>query len=176
MIIALTGTHSTGKSSLVTNLQKDPFFKDYHFSDNTTRNLRSRGMSINEQGTTATQLCTINSHVENIFRYYKNALVCRCALDALCYTEYLYRRRKVEEWVYDYARNVFKFLLPNYAFIFYLEPEFGIQDDGVRSVSREFQYDIMNIFRCNIQRYNINVIKIGGTIEERCQQILTTIK
>lgn len=174
MIITLTGAHSTGKSSLLLELKKYACFENYSYSDNITRDLAKKGFKINEQGDNITQLLIMNGHIENA--YVENALLGRCVLDGLCYTQYMYKYGSVERWVYQYATKVCQLLLPRYNYIFYIEPEFKIENDGTRSVEKEFQKKIVKIFKQNILKFNVNIMKIGGTVQERCQQILETVK
>ena len=58
--------------------------------------------------------------------------------------------------------------------IFYLKPEFGIVDDGVRSNSVQFRDEIASIFERYIAEFNLrkwNVVEISGSVEERLKAI-----
>lgn len=175
MLICLTGAHSTGKSTLMYMLQKTyPIFKSYQISDSDiTRELRDRGFKINEDGDNSTQILIMAKHVENSCR--QNALLGRCALDGLVYTRYLYEHGKVEEWVCEYALNVCKMLLPKYSYIFYLEPEFVMTPDGVRSIAPEFQESIVRLFKEVLIELSVGVVKVSGTLGQRMSQIVAAV-
>lgn len=169
MKISFTGTHSTGKTTLLNNLKNDPDFSEFKFHDEITRSIQSYGIDINEKGNNLTQLLILDTHIRNLL--YPLFVTDRCILDGVVYTEWLYNNLKVDEWVYNYSKNLFKYLIGQYDIIFYLKPEFDLVDDGVRSSSIEFQKEIYNIFEKYITEYNINVISITGTVEQRINQI-----
>ena len=86
------------------------------------------------------------------------------------------RKGKVQEWVLQYADNVFKMLISRYDYIFYLVPEFDIEDDGVRSTDIDFRNEIVELFEKYIKAIDIPVIKLTGTVEQRLNKIKETIK
>jgi nicotinamide riboside kinase len=99
----------------------------------------------------------------------------RCALDGLVYTDWMCRKGKVQQWVLQYADNVFKMLIDRYDHIFYLVPEFDIEDDGVRSTDIDFRNEIVQLFEKYIKAIDIPVIKLTGTVEQRLNKIKETI-
>ena len=54
--------------------------------------------------------------------------------------------------------------------IFFLRPEFEIVDDGVRSVNVEFHRNIVFLFDHFIKKYNLQVIQLTGSVEDRVNQ------
>ena len=63
-----------------------------------------------------------------------------------------------------------------YDHIFYLVPEFSLEDDGVRSTNLKFRDDIVDLFDHYIKEYKIPVTKLTGTVEQRLNKIKETIK
>ena len=61
--------------------------------------------------------------------------------------------------------------IDKYDKIFYLEPEFEIEDDKVRSINKEFRDEIVEIFHNYISNFKIPVIRPTGTIRERLNKI-----
>jgi nicotinamide riboside kinase len=169
MKISFTGTHSTGKTTLLNCLKEDKQYSDYKFHDEITRTILSYGIDINENGNNLTQLLILDTHIRNLL--YPNFIADRCILDGVVYTEWLYNNLKIDEWVYTYSKNLFKYLITQYDVLFYIKPEFSLIDDGVRSSNIDFQKEIYTIFEKYINDYNINVINITGTVEERLNQI-----
>lgn len=176
MLICLTGAHSTGKSTLICQLRWTyPFFKNYVISDSDiTRDLKNKGLRINEEGNNNTQILIMAKHVANSLK--KNALLGRCALDGLVYTRYLFLHGRVDSWVHDFALNTCKMLLPKYDHVFYLVPEFEIVPDGIRSCIQDFQNDIALLFDQVIAELSINPVKIAGTlVDQRMSQVMEAL-
>ncbi len=175
MKIAFTGAQSTGKTTLLKELKRDPKLSlKYDFRDEITRRMQKKGLSINEGGSDITQLLIMNSHIKNSL--IDNVIMDRCVLDGLVYTDWMHRKGKVQQWVIEYADNVFKMLIDRYDHIFYLTPEFDIEDDGVRSTDIDFRNEIVKLFEKYINAMNIPVIKLTGTVEQRLNKIKETIK
>jgi nicotinamide riboside kinase len=175
MKIAFTGAQSTGKTTLLKELKRDPDLSlKYDFRDEITRRMQKKGLSINEGGSDITQLLIMNSHIKNSL--IDNVIMDRCALDGLVYTDWMCRKGKVQQWVIEYADNVFKMLIDRYDHIFYLVPEFDIEDDGVRSTDIDFRNEIVILFEKYIKAFDIPVIKLTGTVEQRLNKIKETIK
>ena len=175
MKIAFTGAQSTGKTTLLKELKRDPELSlKYDFRDEITRRMQKKGLSINEGGNDITQLLIMNSHIKNSL--IDNVIMDRCALDGLVYTDWMSRKGKVQQWVLQYADNVFKMLIDRYDHIFYLVPEFDIEDDGVRSTDIDFRNEIVELFEKYIKAIDIPVIKLTGTVEQRLNKIKETIK
>jgi len=175
MKIAFTGAQSTGKTTLLKELKRDSELSlKYDFRDEITRRMQKKGLSINEGGNDITQLLIMNSHIKNSL--IDNVIMDRCALDGLVYTDWMSRKGKVQQWVLQYADNVFKMLIDRYDHIFYLVPEFDIEDDGVRSTDIDFRNEIVELFEKYIKVIDIPVIKLTGTVEQRLNKIKETIK
>ena len=56
-----------------------------------------------------------------------------------------------------------------------LTPEFGIVDDGVRSIDVGFRDEIADLFEQYITTASIPVISLTGTVEERLDKFYITI-
>ena len=177
MIITFTGAQSTGKSTLLNECSKDGRFNHYNFVPEITRGLKKKyNLTINENGDEYTQLFCINSHLENYLSHKDDKVVLdRCALDALVYTTYQYHTGKVSEWVLEYATNLFESLKDKYDIIFYTEADIDLVEDGERSSSNEFRDTIVNLFEEAIDHYNLKVVRLKGTVEERMVTIYKTL-
>lgn len=148
MRIALTGAHSTGKSTLVAALATEIYLKGYTVCGEITRRMKTFGVEINERGTDATQLLIMNQHIANV-TIYDDMLVDRCALDGWIYTDYLHGRSKVSDEVAEYAWKAFYRTRMAYDHIFYIEPIKGMNiiNDGTRSTSADFQHGILQLYK-----------------------------
>tara|TARA_R110002051_G_scaffold200971_1_gene267734 strand:- start:241 stop:510 length:270 start_codon:yes stop_codon:yes gene_type:complete len=88
----------------------------------------------------------------------------------------MYNKGLVEEWVMDYAERVFNLLIEKYDKIFYLIPEFDIEDDGVRSIDLDFRNEIVTIFNEYIVECEIPVIQLTGSVDNRVSLIIEELK
>lgn len=174
MKIAISGAQSTGKTTLINELEKLDFFKEFNFLTEITREVKRKGFPINEDGNNLTQIFIINSHIE---RFYSNTnFICdRCILDGLVYTNYLYYNGKVDRWVLDYAFEVYKILINKYDIIFFIQPEFSIIDDGIRSTNKQFRDDIIEHFNHYIKNCD-NIVYINGDNKTRIENIIKVVK
>ena len=171
MKIAFSGPQGTGKTTLLKYLKGDKDFRySYKFIDEITRRVQKKGYNINEKGDNfdLTQLLIMNEHLSNLFE--GDVIMDRCMLDGIVYTNYLYWEGKVSKWVWEYARELFWRYGEMYDYIFYLTPEFDLEDDGVRSVDQDFRDSIENWFEAIIEQDKIKVHGLTGSVEERIKQ------
>ena len=174
MRIAFTGAHSTGKTTLLNELKNDKQFNlEYEFIDEITRRMTKKGLKINESGGDMTQLLIMNSHISNILN--EKCIMDRCALDGVVYTRCMYEKGQISDWVMDFAENVFTRIIENYDYIFYLSPEFDMEDDGVRSIEEGFQKRIVKLFEDYILECEVPVIHLTGSVQNRIKQLKETI-
>ena len=145
----------------------------FEFIDELTRQLKDSGVVINEQGGNLTQLLTNTTHIQNIVK--PKFISDRCILDSMVYTSWLYSEKKIDHWVYNFAKNSFKMLIDQYDYIFYLKPEFDLVDDGVRSSDVEFRNKISDLFEYYIDNYLVDVHTLTGTVEQRFKQFKDVI-
>jgi len=171
MRLAISGTHSTGKTTLLKALQQTEQFKNFLFLESITRVLKEFQLQINQAGNDVSQSFILADHWRRS-TLPNNVFLDRCILDGLVYTEYLFNKSLVSSGVHQLAIAFFEKLLPAYDIIFYLRPEFKLVDDGVRDTDQQFQTAILELFEEKIQTYAIPVALIQGTLEERVTQIL----
>jgi len=171
MRIGITGAQSVGKTTLLNALRSEKLFKDYVICDEVTRRVKSYGLPINEEGTDITQRLIMNEHIVNVYMH-DNMLTDRTALDGLVYSKYLYKNNQISISTMKYVREVFQKVRNSYDVIFYIDPEFDIVDDGVRSTDKEFRDDITGLFRVTIANENLSVIRVKGSVRERVNTII----
>jgi nicotinamide riboside kinase len=87
----------------------------------------------------------------------------------------MYEKGQIDDWVMDFAENVFTKIIDKYDYIFYLTPEFDMEDDGVRSIDEGFQQRIVKLFEDYILECEVPVIHLSGSVENRIKQIKETI-
>ncbi len=175
MRIAITGAQSVGKTTLLNALRSEVLFKDYAICDEATRRVKSYGLPINEDGNDITQRLIMNEHIVNAFLY-PDSLADRIALDGLVYTTYLYKHAKVNQLTLQYANQVFDKLWPLYNFVFYIEPEFDVIDDGTRSIDVNFRDEIVDIFNTTIDKKKLSLFPVKGSVRNRVSTIMDILE
>lgn len=181
MKILITGTHSTGKSSLLFELSKQEEFKSFVFVGGVTREAKKLGFEINENGDVETQFYCLASDILNLLKYKNgNVVYDRSILDTYVYTQYLFDRsqKNLEKSSISYYSAVMAtsealcMFKDSFDLIFWLRPEFKIEDDGVRSIDEQFQKDIDDLFEKTISEYGVKGVHIlSGTTKERIEVI-----
>lgn len=174
MRIGITGAQSTGKTTLLNALRSEPYFKDYAICDEVTRRVQNYNLPINEHGNDVTQRLIMHEHIVNVYMN-DNMITDRTVLDGLVYTLYLYGRGNVKQETVSYVRNVFNKVWQAYDYVFFIEPEFLIENDGIRSIDVSFRDSIVKLFRDEIIANNLEVVYINGSVRQRVNTVLTTI-
>lgn len=171
MRVGITGAQSVGKTTLLNALRSEKLFKDYVICDEVTRRVKGYGLPINENGTNVTQRLIMNEHIYNAFMH-ENMLTDRTALDGLVYTSYLWSKGKVDINTMTHVRDVFAKVWPMYDYVFYIEPEFEIVSDGVRSIDLEFRDNIARIFDTTIDKNKLSIHRVKGSVRNRVNKII----
>jgi nicotinamide riboside kinase len=175
MRIGISGAQGTGKTTLLNALRSEPMFASYFIGDEVTRRVKSYGLPINEGGTDVTQRLIMQEHIVNVFMH-ENLLTDRTSLDGLVYTTELCTKGKVKPQTREYAMQVFEKVQPMYDIQFFLEPEFDIENDGVRSTDKSFRDSIALGFKQTIARHNIAVYKLTGSVRNRLTQVFNVME
>lgn len=171
MRIGITGAQSVGKTTLLNALRSEKLFKDYVICDEVTRRVKSYGLPINEEGTDVTQRLIMNEHIVNVFMH-GNMLTDRTALDGLVYSTYLYKNNQIAISTMKYVREVFHKVWYSYDYVFYIEPEFDIVDDGVRSTNKQFRDEIADLFEATIEKEKLSMLRVKGSVRNRVNTII----
>jgi len=171
MKIGITGAQSVGKTTLLNALRSEKLFKDYTICDEVTRRVKGYGLPINESGTDITQRLIMNEHIVNVFMS-GNMITDRTALDGLVYSIYLNNKKQISDSTLKYVRDVFHKVCSSYDHVFYIEPEFEIVDDGVRSVNKQFRDEIAELFELTIEKEKLSMLREKGSVRDRVNTII----
>lgn len=170
--IAISGSHSTGKSTVMNVLRDIPSLSSrFTFKSEILRDIKKNGIKINEYGTDETQLLVLSKMIE--YATIPNTILDRCLLDCLSYTAYLYEKGQVRKNTLKIAETLFENI--KYDIYFYIAPEFDIVPDGVRSENFEFRDRVAEIFEEYIEAYKLEPIRLTGSVTERVEQFTNTI-
>ena len=178
MKICISGAHSTGKTTLVNALKEHGVFKSFQFKTGLTRDLQKTGLNINEAGDDVTQLFVMSKHYE-YSKIEGDVVLDRCALDGFAYSSIILKEYNDRSFL-DALGTIGRKCFDRYDHIFYVRPELKLVDDGVRTVDPVFYENIKQSFN-----YWLNAIKtfknpvpvteVYGSVEQRVNQILTTL-
>ena len=172
MKIAISGAHSTGKTTLVNALKDSEKLNDFIFRSNLLRGLKEMGIPINEIGNTTTQLYVMTKFYE-FLNTPGDAILDRCALDGMAYTMYFYNDMSFE--MQQVFEGLFEQMVRKYDAICYVVPELPLKDDGVRSMDKNFYEQVVQNFEILIEEFQIPVHRISGSVEQRTEQVLNII-
>ena len=173
--IGITGAQSVGKTTLLNALRSETGLLGYSVCDEVTRRVKGYGLPINENGTDTTQTLIMQEHIVNVFMY-DNMITDRTALDGLVYSAYLHRTGKISVETLIKVRSIFNRVWPKYDYVFYIEPEFGIVDDGVRSVDVKFRNEIAELFETTIEKEKLPVVRVKGSVRNRVTTIIDMLE
>jgi thymidylate kinase len=181
MKIVFTGTGSTGKSTLLKELQNNPKFNNGNidFIDSITETAKKMGYKINENGTDETQLAIAQIHKDNIENSEINKrdfVASRCMLDCYCYSRYLYNTKQIKYGTMRMIEEYLRELYPAYDIVFYIRPEFDRVENGLRSTNQEFVDSVAKIFENTIKEKKLDVCILRGTVKERMKQIYAELR
>ena len=88
---------------------------------------------------------------------------------------YLHSTKKVSDKNYSFIGTTFKKHISSYDKLFFIKPEFDVEDDGVRSTDEKFRQYIHHEMESIINKYKLPVIRLSGTVSERTKQVLENI-
>lgn len=174
MRIGISGAQSVGKTTLLNALRSEKCFKDYIIRNEVTRTIRSYGIDINENGSDVSQLLIMKEHIYNLVMF-PDMLTDRTSLDGIVYTHWLHQKGRVTNECFEECLQVFETTRGMYDYMFYINPEFPIENDGVRSADPIWQNEIVEIFKHYLMAYNMPTIIVSGSVRERVNIILKTI-
>lgn len=171
-VIALTGAHSTGKSTILKELKK--LYPELHCLDSVTRKVttteqrRLEEMSDNVQERIFEGIVQMEQEV-NRLRKTETVVLDRSFLDFTAYTLAYYGKGLISnsfaEKIFRECQNRLKSGL--YDIIFYFPVEFDIVDDGVRSFDKGLQIVIDTTILSMLEFYGVKFIPVTGSVEER---------
>jgi nicotinamide riboside kinase len=180
--IAIVGTHSTGKSTLIEDLKEklSPTLSDFYFIKQVNRECHKYGLKINEEANDLTQLYIAANDLKQIVEAPQDKTVIsdRCILDTYVYTLSMWKKGKVSEMVLDSISTLLGNCLSKYTHLIWLRPEFEVVPDGVRSVDEEWREELDSDFEGYLKFIKLETCKIitlSGSREERVNKFIDII-
>lgn len=178
MRIGFSGTHSTGKTTLLGDLLTTGYFNNYVDRSGGSRWVHSLGLPINQNGNDAGQTLIILNQVRNLWAY-DDMVTDRTLIDTLVYTILQYNAGKLGKDTLNLAEDMLYTSLRkrSYSHIFYIRPTgMKLVGDGIRSEDEEYWNLTYKTFEKVVDRYALlqydNFHIIEGTREQRVAQVL----
>lgn len=185
--IAIVGTHSTGKSTLIQDLKEklSPTLSDYYFIKQVNRECHKYGLKINEEANDLTQLYIAANDLKQIVEAPQDKTIIsdRCILDTLIYTLSMWKKDQIKEITFGAVLQMFSESIGRYTHLIWLRPDFEVVEDGVRSMDEVWRNELDGYFMSwigNIKnpvsgREDIQVITLTGSREERVNKFIEII-
>lgn len=168
--IVFTGTHSTGKSTLVNALQ--PLLNDDSYVITGVSRFINKHykLPVNEKSTRETQY-----KIEEVYDFLekfhedKIRLADRSIIDRYAYSKY--NNLQLD----DYFKTMIPAKLSLYTHIFYIPPEIQLVDDSFRSLDTDYRLAIDALIKNKLDEYNIPYCIVHGSVEERVNQVMDVL-
>jgi nicotinamide riboside kinase len=166
MKIALSGTQCVGKTTVLNQIERLPFFDTYAFyKGSKTQEIKDYGLSHSEDANEYTQIIILSNMIKDAhLNEYLNSVTDRCILDNLVYSKYLFDRKKISEELFKVIYNSCLDLIKKYDFIFVLQPNIKLVSNNYRSLDEQYRLDINEIFNYYINHFAhqgiYNIIKV----------------
>lgn len=189
MKIGFVGSHGTGKTTLLKEIESRNLFPDHKIVysrrldlayglDISQDGYKGFGFDLGVEASDSINLFSLMFHAYAL-KHHEDMISDRCLLDVLAYTKSEYNKGLIQEGTLDFMEKLVFRDVQQYDYLFYLEPEFELEDNGIRPVMDGFQEEINTIVKEYLyrSRYTFsNLIQITGSVEERLQQIINHTK
>lgn len=182
--IAIVGTHSTGKSTLIQDLKKyfeENSITEVDFIKQVNRECPKYGLKINEEADDLTQLYIAANDLKQIVEFPKNKdlISDRCILDTFIYSKSMYQDKgQISEFTLDAVQAIAANSLEMYTDFVWLRPEFNVVPDGVRSEDETWRLGLDLLFEDafkDLEALDVIPVTLTGTPEERVQQFIEKV-
>lgn len=178
MRIGFSGTHSTGKTTLVKELEK--YLPNYHLDINVSRWVHGLGFPLNQTTNDESQELNLIKRVAHLNSYDK-LLADRTIADNIAYTLAGWERKSITDSSLEYQMHLYYQNIEKYDIIFYIPPEIELEVDEVRPEDVEYRAEIDKLIRKlltddkSLHRVK-NLVPITGTLEQRIEKVLKAIE
>lgn len=171
MNICFCGTHGTGKSTLVNLLHQR--ISDFEIIKNSRRILSSNipDFGIFDDGNIISQSISTGYLTVELLSG-KNYISERSLFDTFAYTM---NSTIIKEDADKIIEMFMPIALKCHDVLFYIPIEFELEDDGFRKMDNEYRKTIDKEIKRFLDEYNINYIKLTGSIKNRMNMIYTEL-
>lgn len=175
MRVSISGTHSSGKTSLFQCCQEGlraSFPGRVDFIHEVARDVIAAGLPLNEEATVDSYLLYIQFQLQAERRATREHVVSdRSLVDLLAYIE-TNNDPRIPRRLVDVLREIMWFETRYFDVYCYLPIEFGLELDGVRSADAAYQRAVDDTLRSILDRYGVVYMPVAGSVSERCDRLL----
>ena len=169
--IAIIGSHGVGKTTLIQSLKS--LYPELNFIDEVARELQLKiGKStkdMDDQEKSKFQLEAMQAQIDQELKF-EGYISDHCAISYLPYSTQLPIYNELRLQIQQQYLPILKQLK-----IIYIPIEFGLENDGLRFVTNEYQQYIDETLIDLLHKYNLKYTTVSGTVEQRLQQIAKLI-
>jgi GTPase SAR1 family protein len=184
MKLVLTGSHGTGKTTLLKALKEK--LPDYDIQiESLTRKAVSGADKLNMGTTDESERLVAKLYMESFLSSPKNFIASRHMIDVLAYSMYLKKKNNniKDDTLCDLENRIEEIKEKKiFDMVFYLPIEFNLSEEELNKEFREGQKDINyrrdvdTIIKFLLWAYEIPYMEIVGSVEERVNKILHYMK
>lgn len=182
MRIAFTGTHCTGKTTLLNDIEKVFAGKlEIHSVTEVARKIIEKGYPLNMDATTDSYIHYINDQLnaEKLSMQECDVFISdRTLLDPVAYAMVNSKlpRPYISEYFIEMMKNVWLLEKEKYDLYVYFPIEFKLEYDNVRPIDEKYRKDIDSVIVGLLEQYKINYIRISGDRDERINVLSKVIR
>lgn len=179
MRIAITGAQGVGKSTVCELLKKkiELFWPNNKCSiiGNISRSLLKRKLVQSDTKSTIEDYYLYNTeYIKGLLNTDSDIIIHdRTLLDSLAYQLF---NNNASPRYYSMIKEITKWYILGIDYYYVLPIEIPIEDDGVRNLSYEYQDNINRLMISLLHDYHIDWREVRGTVEERVNEIMESIK
>lgn len=179
-IYAFSGTHSTGKTTILKSIGKMSQFLFWNKYTSVTRDAKKKGAKINSEVNDLSQNAILDEALKSEQRFKNteiNTIIDRSMLDTYAYTKYFHSKGQLSDETLERVKAIFLDRAEHlYAHIFITSPDFDNVLDGVREVGDEFRFGVHNCIMNILEENNIkNYTTLTGSNEKRVDTVIRTM-
>lgn len=173
--IAVSGSHGTGKTTLVNRLADI-----YNLSviNEQAREVHSLGFVINEDVNLSVELLMLMRQMameEN--DPWHRFIVDRSLMDYIAYSEQITELSVIDSALLNSMKDmIYAYMKQRYNVIFYLPIEFELEEDDVRAQDVIYQEKIDKSLRSHYQSASIPIVTLTGNLEARVSMARSVMK
>lgn len=177
MKLAFTGSHSTGKTTLIREIEKHvPYHTTIKCVTEVARKIIRRGYLLNNEATEASYVHYINDQLneEHDITSYDFFFSDRTLLDPLAYmiANKDFPGPTIEDYFIQMMENVWLLEQSRYDLYIYFPIEFPLVFDGIRPPDEKYRQAVDRAILSMLHKHNIPYISVTGSVAERRDQLL----
>lgn len=186
MIVALTGAHSCGKSTLIEffrgkegfecidSVTRSTISKEERKVDGVENLDKAQYAILDNIGKATMEL--VKRNAENPDKVY---LLDRCVFDFIAYSVSFFKKNLISKECLETIETTCKNYWKYYDLVCYLPIEFDIVDDGVRSLDEDLRKEVDKAILDQLLWNEVKAIKLHGSVRQRIEDLriaVSTVK